>query len=274
MQLAKKIISLTKPYWPRILSGILVSLLISAISGAIVWSIKPAIDIIFVQKKYGILKDVLPAGVFLLFMVRGFLIFAQSYLMKSAGMKLVRGMRNKLYDHILHLPIGYFSKEHSGVIISRIMLDVKELNGLVSGVLKTLIVEIPTVLALLGVAFYRSWNLTLVSIILLPVVAYSSRKLGKRLKNRKKQVQRKVSFLTHRIGEAILGNRVIKIFNREDAMGKKFVQENQKFYREMLRALRLKEFAAVIIDVVTGIGIALVLWYGFNMIAKRYDNNG
>lgn len=269
MQFAKNIISLTKPYWPRISAGILVSLMISGMTGAIVWSIKPAIDVIFVQKKYGILKDVLPAVVFLLYVIRGFLIFAQSYLMKSAAMKLVRGMRNKLYNHILHLPVSYFNRESSGVIISRIMYDVKELNGLVSGVFKTLIVEVPTVIFLLGIAFYRSWDLTFVSIILLPFVAYSSRKLGKRLKGRTKQVQRKVSLLTHKIGEAILGNRVIKIFNREDVMEKKFTNENQKFYREVLRAVRIKEFAVVIIDLVTGAGIALVLWYGFHMIANE-----
>ncbi len=266
--LAKQIITITKPYWPRISAGIAVSLVVSGITGAIAWSIKPAIDFIFVKKQYENLKYLLPIGIFLLFAVRGFLIFAQTYLMKSAAMKLVRGMRNRLYQHILHLPVSYFNKEASGVITSRIMYDVKELNGLVSGVLKTLIVEVPTVIFLLGVAFYRSWNLTLASLILLPVVAYSSRKLGKRLKKKTRQAQRKVAFLTHKIGEAILGNRVIKIFNREGDMEKKFLIENQQFYREVLRAIRLKEFAAVVIDAVTGAGIAFVLWYGITMIVN------
>jgi len=96
--------------------------------------------------------------------------------MKSAGMKLVRETRNKLYNHILCLPVGYFSRASSGAIISRVMMDVEALNGLVSDVVKTFIVEIPTIIFLLGVALYRSWDLTLMSLLLLPLIAYSTRK--------------------------------------------------------------------------------------------------
>jgi subfamily B ATP-binding cassette protein MsbA len=84
MQIVKKIIEITKPYWPRIFAGILISLIVSGITGAIAWSVKPATDIVLVEKKYEYLKF-LPAGIFLLFAIKGLLGFCQSYLMKSAG---------------------------------------------------------------------------------------------------------------------------------------------------------------------------------------------
>ena len=267
MPIFRKIIELTKPYWPRIFAGILLSLIVSGITGAIAWAVKPALDEVLIGKKYEYV-NLLPAGVVLLFTIKGLLSFGQTYLMKSAGMKLVRETRNKLYKHLLYLPVGYFNRESSGVIISRVMYDVETLNGLISDVIKTFIVEVPTVIFLLGVALYRSWDLTLMSLILLPLIAYSTKKFGKGVKKKRKEAQRKLSFLTHNIGESVFGSRIIKIFNRETAMEDKFKTNNQRYYRELLRVVRLKEFTKFIIDVVTGIGIGVVLWYGGTMVAN------
>ncbi len=267
MKIVKKVIELTKPYWLRVFAGIVLSLMVSGITGAIAWGVKPALDEVLVGRKYEYLK-LIPAGIFLLFAIKGLLSFCQSYLMKSAGMKLVRETRNKLYNHILHLPAGYFNRESSGTIVSRVMYDVEMLNGLVSDVTKTFIVEAPTVFFLLGVAFYRRWDLTLMSLILLPLIAYSTRKFGKGIKKKRKEAQRKLSSLTHKIGETVFGSRIIKIFNREQTMEDKFKNENRRYYRELLRAIRLKEFTKLIIDIVTGAGIAVVLWYGSNMVVN------
>lgn len=273
MQFVEKIIKITKPYWPRIFLGILLSLMVSGITAAIAWAVKPALDVVLVGKKHEYLK-LLPVGVFLLFTIKGLLSFGQAFLMRSAGMKLVREMRNKLYNHILCLPVGYFNKESSGVIISRVMYDVEALNGLISDVLRTFIVEVPTVIFLLGVAFYRRWDLTLMSLILLPLIAYSTRKFGKGVKKKRKEAQKKLSFLTHKIGESVFGTRIIKIFNREKIMEDKFKNENQGYYRELLRVIRLKEFTKLIIDAVTGVGIAVVLWYGGNMVVNGTITSG
>jgi len=267
MDVFRKIAQLIKPYWPRILGGILLSLLVSGITGAIAWAVKPALDDVLVGKKYEYLKW-LPIGVFLLFSVKGLLSFGQFYLMRSSGMKLVRETRNRLYEHVLYLPVGHFNKESSGMIISRIINDVENLNVLVADVIKTFITEVPTLLFLLGVAMYNKWDLTLMTLILLPMIAYSTRRFGKGVKSKKKQAQRKLSLLTHKVGESILGSRMIKIFNREKTMVEKFRSDNQRYYRELMRVVRLKEFTKLIIDAVTGLGIAVVLGYGGSLVMK------
>lgn len=273
MHVLKKLKELTKPYWQRIFGGIILSLIVSGLTAAIAWSIKPAIDEIIVGKKYEFFP-LLAIGVFLLFSIKGCVTFCQIYLMRSAGMKLVRDMRNKLHSHILSLPVGYFNRESSGVIVSRVMLDADALNVLVSDVLKTFIVEAPTVLCLLGVAFYRKWDLTLMSLILLPLIAYSTRRFGKGIKSKRKEAQRKLSFLTHRINESIFGARIIKVFNREETMEDKFRDENHRYYREFLRVVRLREFTKLAIDLVTGTGLAAVLAYGGFMIKSGTITTG
>lgn len=263
----RKIYRITKPYWLRIIGGILLGLSVSGITGAIAWGVKPALDEILVGKKYEYLK-LLPVGIFLLFVIKGLLSFFQSYLMKSAGMKLVREMRNKVYNHILFLPINYFNKETSGVIVSKIMYDVETLHGLIGDVIKTFIMETPTLLFLFGVALYRKWDLTLMSLTLLPLIAYSAKRFGKGVKIKRKEAQRKLSVLTHKINETVFGARIIKIFNKERFMSEKFRSDNQRYYREQLRVIRLKESTKLVIDVVTGVGIAIVLWYGGNLVIK------
>jgi len=267
MHVLRKLIELTKPYWLRISGGIILSLMVSGITGVIAWAIKPVFDEGLVARRHEYLL-LIPAGVFLLFTTRGVLTFCQIYLMRSSGLKLVRELRNKLYDHIIRLPVGYFNRESSGVIVSRVMLDVDALNGLVSDVLRTFIVEVPTVIFLLGVALYRKWDLTLMSLVLLPFIAYSTRRFGRGVKRKRKEAQRRLSFLTHRIGESVFGARIVKIFNREKVMLEKFRNDNQRYYRELLRVTRLKEFTKLIIDIVTGLSIAFVAWYGLSLLMK------
>lgn len=263
----KRILKLTRPYWPRIFAGIVLGLGISAITGAIAWAVKPALDDILVKQKYQYLLY-LPAMIIILFSAKGILSFFQAYLLRSSGLKLVRETRNRLYHHILRLPIGFFNRESSGVVMSKMLNDVDILNALVADHLRMCIVELPTIVFLLGVAVYRRWDLALLSLLLLPFIAYSTRKFGKRIKGKRKETQRKLSFLTQRIGETVFGARIIKIFNREDIMEKKFREDNQRYYREFMRVVRLREFTKLVIDGATGLGIALVLWYGGMLVVK------
>ncbi len=267
MTVLRRIVDITTPYWPRLLGGVLLGICVSAITGAIAWAVKPALDEVLVGKKYQYLIF-LPLVIVLLFSAKGILSFLQAYLLRSSGLKLVRETRNKLYRHILRLPIGYFHKESSGVIISKVLNDVDILNALVADYLRTFIVEVPTILFLLGVALYRKWDLTLLSLLLLPFIAYSTRKFGKGIKRKRKETQKKLSFLTQRIGETVFGARIIKIFNREATMEKKFEQDNQRYYREFMRVVRLKEFTKLVIDAATGFGIAVILWYGGALVLK------
>jgi subfamily B ATP-binding cassette protein MsbA len=263
----EKVIKMTRPYWPRIAAGIVLGLMVSGITAAIAWLVKPALDEVLVGKNYEYLKYV-PIGIVALFILKGVLNFCQTYLMKSAAMKMIRELRNRLFDHILYLPASYFNKESSGVIISRIINDVEVLDGLISHVIKNFVMELPTVIFLLGIAFYRSWKVTMMTLVLVPLIGLSTRKFGKSVKKKRKEAQKRISLVTHRIGEAIIGIRIIKVFNRESTVGDKYHNENQRYYREMMRVVRLKEFTMLVIEIITGLGIAFALWFGFLLIAK------
>lgn len=273
MQTLKKIIDLTKPYWPRVILGIILGIMVSGVTGAIAWLVKPVLDNVIIEKRYEYLT-LIAFGVVVLFTLKGTLQFGQAYLMRTAGLKLMRDTQNKLHSHLLYIPVGFFHKEASGVVISRVINDVRMLSTLFSDVIRTAIVEIPTIIVLLGIAFYRKWDLTLLTITLFPLIAYSTRKFGKRVKKRTLEAQSKLSYLTHRLSESITGTKVIKIFNREVYRDNKFVEENKRVYRVSTKVVKLKEATGLLIDVMTGMAIGLLLWYGGNQVKNGVITSG
>lgn len=273
MRTIKKVIILSKPYWKPGILGIIFGLAVSGVTGAIAWLIKPALDIIFIEKKYEYLSF-LPIGVFMLFSIKGLLQFGQTYFMSIAGMQLVRDMQNNLHRHILNMSVGYFHQESSGIVISRVINDVRILGGIFSKVIKTIMLSIPTIIVLMGIALYRQWDLTLLSIMLLPLAAYSSRKIGKKIKKKTHSAQSKIASLTQRLSESITGAKVIKVFNREEYRDVKFIEENRGVYRENVKIIKLRELTKFLIDIITGIAIGLILWYGGSQVKNGLITTG
>ncbi|MCG6553395.1 MAG: ABC transporter ATP-binding protein/permease [Candidatus Magnetominusculus sp. LBB02] len=261
MNTTKKIIALTRPYWGKSFTALAFGLMGSAVMGAIAWLVKPALDLIFVDRKMQYMIWI-PVGVVVLFTLKGVLNFGQQYLMKVAGLSLIRDTQNKLHNHILHMPAGYFDKEASGILMSRVINDVRMLSALFDEVLRSCTIEVPKIFILMGIAFYRKWDMTAACLMIVPVLAFSVRKLGKKVKQRSHQAQKSVSFLTHRLVESITGIKVIKVFNREGLRDGKFMSENSDVFSESVKAITFKEINKLVIDCLTGLAIGFVLVYG------------
>lgn len=267
METFNKLIKLTKPYWPPVIAALVCGLLASAVMGGIAWLVKPALDVVFMEKKYQYLKF-LPFGVIILFTIKGYLHFGQQYLMKSAGLALIRDTQNKLHEHILFMPVRYFDGESSGVLMSRVINDVSLINGVFSEVLRAAVIEVPKIIVLLGIAFYRKWDVTLASLALVPILGLVAKKLGRKVKQKSLEAQKNMSYLTHRLSESISGIRIIKVFNRERYRKDKFVEENKSVYRANLKAIKYKEINKLAIDFMTGLAIAFVLLYGGGQVVS------
>ncbi|MFO0753928.1 MAG: ABC transporter transmembrane domain-containing protein, partial [Thermodesulfovibrionales bacterium] len=248
MALLKKIILLVKPYWLRLAASALLSLLISGLNGGLAWLVKPALDGIFLRRDADLLA-LLPLGILALYLARGFFAFFQSYLMRSTGAKVMRDIRNGLYRHLLSLPVNEFKKESSGVLLSRVINDAGQLQGLVAFSIKDIFVESATVLVLLAVAFYRRWDLALISVTVLPAALYGTRRLGKRLKKVSTEGQKKISRITEFLTETFSGIKMVKIFGREEVLAAAFREKNQGYYRELMRSTRIIEFTSLMMEV-------------------------
>ena len=263
----RRIFQLVKPYWQRVVLAGIISLFVSGLNASLAWLVKPAMDEILIKKDATLLL-LLPLAVFFIFLIKGVFTFFHEYLMRSVGQKMVMNLRNKLFTHIIDLPMGYFGEKTSGELISRVINDTLVLQELVSLTIKDLFIESLTVIALTGVALWRRWDLALISIIVLPTAFYVVGKLGKRMRQISKRAQEKISSITEFLSESFSGVKIIKAFYRQANDVERFERVNKDFYRENMRATRVSEFASLLMEVVGGMGIAFVIWYGGRLIVK------
>lgn len=263
----KKIIGLVRPYWPRIAVAAAISLLISGLNGAIAWLVKPALDGVFLRKDATLLA-LLPFAILGIFLLRGTFTFFQNYLMSSTGVKVMRDIRNRLYGHLLFLPVNEFKRESTSALLSRMINDAALLQVLLAYVVKDIFVETGTVIVLISIAFYRKWELAVLAVIVLPAAFYGARRLGKRLKKVAKAAQAKISVITEFLAETFSGIKMVKVFGRESALTAVFENKNQEYYRDMMRSTRIVEFTTLMMEAVAGLGIAFVLWYGGKLVVR------
>lgn len=273
MEALKKILILVKPYWGRIVLAGVFSLIVSGLNGSLAWLVKPAVDKVFVNREVTYLF-MLSLAVMVVYLCRGVFFFFNSYLMRSAGAKIVRDIRDKLYTHMLHLPMSFVQKDSTGAMTSRVINDAGAVQELLAFTIKDIFVEGGTVVILLCVALARRWDLTVFSIIVLPLAFYFVSRFGRRLKSVSDRVQAKISVLTEMLVEGFSGNKVIKSFCREDYEAKRFKNSDQDYYREVMRSVRITEATKLMMEFVGGIGIAFVLWYGGNLVIKGSITTG
>lgn len=263
----RRIFQSVKPYWRRVVLAGLISLIISGLNASLAWLVKPVMDEILIKKDATLLL-LLPLAVFFIFLIKGVFIFFHEYLMRSVGQKMVMHLRNKLFAHIIDLPMGYFGEKTSGELISRVINDTLVLQELVSLTIKDLFIESLTVITLVGVALWRRWDLAVISIVVLPTAFYVVGQFGKRMRQISKRAQEKISSITEFLSESFSGVKIIKAFYRQANDVERFKRVNKDFYRENMRATRVSEFASLLMEVVGGIGIAFVIWYGGRLIVK------
>lgn len=267
MKDVKRILLLVKPYWGRLLVAGICSLIVSALSGSLAWLVKPAVDKVFVSKEPGFLVF-LSLGVMGAYLGRGVFSFCHSYLMRSAGAKVVRDIRNRLFSHMLYLPMSYLHRDSTGAMVSKVINDAGFVQGLLSYTIKDLFVESASVVVLVCVAMYRRWDLTLMAIIVLPVALYFVSRLSRRLKAVSRRTQEKIEEITRILTETFSGNKIIKSFCREEDEMKRFSDRNHDFYREVMRSQRIIEATSLMMEIVGGFGIAFVLWYGGGLVIR------
>lgn len=265
---AKQIFHLVKPYWKRVAIAGVISIFISSLNASLAWLVKPAIDDLFIKKNLSLLS-LLPIVIFTLFITKGCLTFLHEYLMRSAAQKMVMNLRNRLYSHIIKLPMGYFSKHSSGSLMSKVMNDSGILQRFISLTIKDLFVESTTIIALTGVALYRRWDLTLISLLVLPTAFYGAGRLGKRLKSISRRTQEKISDITEILHESFAGIKIIKAFGKESEESEHFSSNSKDLYREAMRSVRVSEASSLLMEAVGGLGIAFVMWYGGSLVINE-----
>lgn len=267
----KRILEMIRPYWKRIVLAGLCSMVVSAMNGSLAYLVQPIVDDMLIEGRKVVL---LALAIFLVFFNRGLFRYFANFLMKSVGAKIVRDLRNGLYRHMVYFPMERFGSDSTGAMMSRVINDAGMMQDFMAFRVKDLFVSAGTIVVLVGVAMYRRWDITLISIVVLPFAFFAVGKLGRRLRVVAKRAQQKISEITESLSEGLSGIRIIKAFSTEDAEVNRVMVKNQDYYREIMRSTRIEEATGLIMDFVAGAGIGFIVFYGASLVSDGEITTG
>ena len=266
-------IQLIKPYWVRLLGAMVCMMVVAGVTSLMAFMVKPVLDDIFFQKKLSTLS-LLPPFIILLYMVKGFFAYGQSYLMSYVGERIVAQLRESLYAHLQRMSLSYFDRTSTGLLMSRIMNDVSLIQGAVSNAVTGILKDAFTVVGLIGVIFYREWRLAILAMLVLPIAVLPIVKFGRKLRKISTQSQKTMAEISIHLHETLSGMRIVKAFNTEDYEIGHFRRRVQKFFQLTMKDVSIKAMSSPIMEFLGGIGIASIIWYGGYNVIKGYSTPG
>jgi len=261
MDLYLRLLSFVKPYWVKLVFAVICMSLVAATNGLTAFIVKPVLDKIFFEKNETMLY-IIPIGVILLYFLKGVFEYLQAYLMGFVGQKVITDIRNLIFANLQRQPLVFFDKTPTGVSISRIMNDVNLLQSTVSDAFTAILKDAFTIIGLIFVVFYRDWRLAIIAFIILPFATYPIVAFGKKLRKISLKAQKSVARLTSFLHETITGQRVVKAFSMETYENRRFEEENDEMFRIILKRTKIRALSHPIMEVLGGIAIAVIIWYG------------
>ncbi len=222
-------------YWKALMLSI-VFMAGSAVTQPILALImKPLLDKGFSNENSNYIWTI-PLSIIILIFIRGIFNFSSDYLLAWVANRVLHSMRDEMFDCLLRLPDSNFKNGNTGRFLNRFTIDVSNVTGTATEVITVIVRESLIVLALLSVLFYISWILALIVIFMLPTTIFVTQFFIKRLRWINKDTLNMNAELTRVVGESILGQRVIKLFNGYQAEKSRFNFVNGRLRRFAMRA--------------------------------------
>lgn len=198
--------------------------------------------------------------------------YLSAFFMIGIRTGVVRDLRNQIYNKIVSLPIGFFSNERKGDVMARMSGDVTEVENSIMSSLDMMFKNPIMIVVCLVMMIVVSWQLTVFVLVLLPLAGLVMGKVGKRLKRVSLEVQTQLGVLLSNIEETLGGLRVIKAFNAEGKVRRRFSEENEKFRNTSRRMNRRYELAHPMSEFLGTATIAIVLWFGGTLILDGHSS--
>ena len=249
-----------KKYIPELSLTFIFIILTSLTTAATAWLLDPAIKEIFENKNTKMLY-LIPIAIVLTFILKAFAIYGTRIVTIKVGIKIIKNIQTLMAKKFLLSDISHITKKHSGKYLSNFTNDTGILFGVLTGVVVTLFKETFTLIALLGLMFYHDWQLSLLAIIMIPVAAFSSRNLGKKM-GKKVHISLEASdkFMKF-FSEIIKGSWLIKIYQKEEEELKKISMVIDEKFRAIRKVEQTRLGSGPIMEIISALAIAIVVFF-------------
>jgi subfamily B ATP-binding cassette protein MsbA len=264
-QIFRRLLGFAGPYKGRIMLSVLASLGVAASDGVIAKLVEPFIDRIVIAQDYE-LAEMVPLLIVALAVFKGASRYIQEYFISTAGQLAIQDIRNALFGQSMDLSMRYYTGTAAGSLMSRILNDVNLMQSVLSNVVVSGIRETLTLVGLAGVAFYTDWRMAMMAFVVIPAAVVPASIIGRKIKKFSKKGQVAMGDLTTALEQAFSGIKVVKAFATEGREKRKFIGQNLAYYRFIRKTIKYGALSSPVMEILTALGIATVLWYGLNRV--------
>ncbi|UNC91807.1 ABC transporter ATP-binding protein [Candidatus Contubernalis alkaliaceticus] len=265
MDVLKKLLKLLLPYRNWVAVSFIAALFVMAANLIIPQLIRVVIDQVALEKQMNLLY-LIAVGVVGVHLIKAVFIFLQRYSMEFVAQKVIFDLRNKLYSHLQRLSLSYLGKISTGQLMSRVTSDVETLRRFLDFGVIHFLQSFLTIVGILTVMLFMHPQLALVSLASIPFLIITVGKFARRVKPAFSEIQQDVAQLSSVLQENIAGIRLVQTNTREEGEAKKFREQNKKLFLSNVFTAKLWSFYLPLMHFVSGLGTALIFWYGGRLV--------
>jgi subfamily B ATP-binding cassette protein MsbA len=280
MSTFRRLLGYTLPYMRLIVISVVGAVGVAASDSAIAFSVGKVLKKVFSEDSHQISSSfgpilstafsinslsifrLLPFALIALFIFRGVCRFIQQFCITYAGQLGVQDIRNEIYLRNMRLSLRFFNNHPTGVLMARVLNDVSMMQNGLSEILMSVFRDSLTALGLLGLVFYLDWKLAIITLIVVPLMIFPTRIIGRHIKRLAKLGLERISDISCILQETFSGIKVIKAFGLEEREVDKFKSANLRFLNFARKTLKYEALHTPIMEIITSFGIAGVIWFG------------
>lgn len=263
LQTYKRLLQYAKPYWALFILGAIGTVLLSLTDAGFAWLVQPIINHGFVKRDRSFIHW-LPILIFVIFMIRGMAGFISSYFISRVARTVVRDLRRLIFSKLLQLPATFYDTHSSGYILSTIVYNVEQVAQACSDALLTCLRESSLAVGLIVVMFMVSWQLSLLFVLIVPLIAWVVKWSSVRMRRLSANVQQSVGDVTHVAGEGIDGYRVVRLYGGQQYEDEKFKDATKANLQRELKIVVTNSVGTSSIQLLFAIPIAITLLVATN----------
>jgi len=255
----KRLVSYAKPYKLGFVAAIIGMLGYASIDVYFLSKLQPLIDEGLAGENKNFMKWA-PIFIVCAFIVRGIAHFVANYCLAWVGNNVVADLRQKLFEHIMAMPVAFHDKQSTGALISKITFDTEQVLNSVSKSILTIVQQSAFVLGLLGLMFYMSWQLSLIFLLITPVIAVIVSVVSKRFRKVSKNIQGAMGEVTTAAEQTFNGHKVVLTFGGQQREFDRFAKINKHNRQQRMKMMATKSASVPIIQVIASFALAFVFY--------------
>lgn len=260
-ELLKRILYFTRPYKGKLWFSILMAITLAALAPLRPYIIQLSVDHYIVGKLWQglILITLLHFGVLIL---ESILRFFFMYVTNWLGQTVVNDLRQTVFKKIINQNLSFYDKTPIGTLTTRTVNDIESINDIFSEGLISILADILTIIAIIGIMLYTDWRLTLVSLSVLPILFLATYIFKESIKKSFNRVRNAVARLNAFVQEHITGMYIVQIFGAEEREKEKFRKINQEHRNANIKAIFAYSVFFPVVEIISAIALGLLVWYG------------